>query len=262
MTCRELHRYFEDYSSMNIGVEAFPAGLVGHANSCSTCRQFVEARTELGANLRLLRNSSPPISASLDGAVLANYRSYVAELHPVPPKASATGKRELARFAKSAPARKQVNLLAAFGWTAALAAAMIVTRLQLSLFFPSEDTIASKAQSHTVPLLKAPQITNNGYEGTMVPAKAELARPRVPSHRAGRKKPDHSLTEQASVPPVGFRSLMYCDQLSCAGAMQIVRVQLSSSAEFMPASMRTNQVVLADVLVGPDGIARGIRIVE
>jgi hypothetical protein len=63
--------------------------------------------------------------------------------------------------------------------------------------------------------------------------------------------------------PEGFRSLMYCDELSCNGGMEVVRVQLPSpAAGFMPASASGNRAVSADVLVGADGFARGIRIVH
>ena len=55
---------------------------------------------------------------------------------------------------------------------------------------------------------------------------------------------------------------MYCDELSCDGGMEVVRVQLpSSAAGFMPVPTVGNRVVTADVLVGADGFARGIRIV-
>ena len=57
---------------------------------------------------------------------------------------------------------------------------------------------------------------------------------------------------------------MYCDELSCVGAMEMIRVQLPSSrvAGLTPASTLPNGVIFADVLVGPDGIARSIRIEE
>ena len=56
---------------------------------------------------------------------------------------------------------------------------------------------------------------------------------------------------------------MYCDELSCVDAMSVIRVQLPPfAAGFAPASMTNNDVVYADVLVGSDGIARSIRIVQ
>ena len=55
---------------------------------------------------------------------------------------------------------------------------------------------------------------------------------------------------------------MYCDELSCDGGMEVVRVQLPSlAAGFMSVPTAGNRVVTADVLVGADGFARGIRIV-
>ena len=56
---------------------------------------------------------------------------------------------------------------------------------------------------------------------------------------------------------------MYCDELSCDGGMEVVRVQLPSlPAGLMPVPTAGNRVVTADVLVGADGFARGIRIVH
>jgi hypothetical protein len=56
---------------------------------------------------------------------------------------------------------------------------------------------------------------------------------------------------------------MYCDALSCGGAMQLIRVQLSSpAAAFEPAAASPDGAIYADVLVGSDGIARGIRVVR
>jgi hypothetical protein len=64
--------------------------------------------------------------------------------------------------------------------------------------------------------------------------------------------------------PEGFRSLMYCDALSCPGDMDMIRVQLPASAmaRQVPGFIQTSGSVTADVLVGPDGIARGIRLEE
>ena len=64
--------------------------------------------------------------------------------------------------------------------------------------------------------------------------------------------------------PDGFRSLMYCDVLSCPEAMDMIRVQLPTSAMPGPAAgfIQPSGSVTADVLVGPDGIARGIRYEE
>ena len=45
--------------------------------------------------------------------------------------------------------------------------------------------------------------------------------------------------------------------------MQLIRVQLpSSAAAFDPAAGSSDGAIYADVLVGADGIARGIRVVQ
>src|SRR5262249_47443400 len=63
--------------------------------------------------------------------------------------------------------------------------------------------------------------------------------------------------------PTRFQSLVYCDPFSCSGAMDVIRVRLPSPVlRTTPFSGGTDSLVSADVLVGPDGIARGIRVVE
>ncbi|MGA8441532.1 MAG: hypothetical protein WB762_23595 [Candidatus Sulfotelmatobacter sp.] len=45
--------------------------------------------------------------------------------------------------------------------------------------------------------------------------------------------------------------------------MQLIRVQLpASAAAFQPAAGSPDGAIYADVLVGSDGIARGIRVVQ
>jgi hypothetical protein len=45
--------------------------------------------------------------------------------------------------------------------------------------------------------------------------------------------------------------------------MQVIRVQLPpSAAAFEAAANSANGAIYADVLVGPDGVARGIRVVQ
>jgi hypothetical protein len=56
---------------------------------------------------------------------------------------------------------------------------------------------------------------------------------------------------------------MYCDAISCGGGMEVIRVQLpSQDFPLMAGNAAADTVISADVLVGADGIARGIRIVQ
>ena len=63
--------------------------------------------------------------------------------------------------------------------------------------------------------------------------------------------------------PAKFQSLMYCDQISCPGAMEVIRMQFPPPLlGLAPRSGAANGLISADVLVGQDGIARGIRVIE
>ena len=70
MTCHELRLYFEDSLRMDAD---FPCE-AEHLAHCTGCARFVEARHELGAGLRLVRESAPEPSAAFEAVVLANYR--------------------------------------------------------------------------------------------------------------------------------------------------------------------------------------------
>jgi hypothetical protein len=62
----------------------------------------------------------------------------------------------------------------------------------------------------------------------------------------------------------GYSNLMYCDPVVCSGPMQVIHIQVP--AEQVDAAAAQNQgkarksFVNADVVVGPDGVARAIRV--
>jgi hypothetical protein len=57
---------------------------------------------------------------------------------------------------------------------------------------------------------------------------------------------------------------MYCDQLNCGTPGEIVRVEIPASSLPMMGLVSDNHTgpVRADVVVGEDGIARAIRLVD
>ena len=248
MTCRELHSYFQGNLHGEINAPSASAEMAEHVGRCPECNRFVEGQKELTTNLRLVRDSAPPIPRSLDNAVVANYRRYVLE----------RSCRD-----KSVPVTKRISPRAVLGWAAALAITVIVAYGGIVLFSPREQVLIGTHQQGTAErstVLQAPSKGNNsaGLAQTIMP-KA----PNLPHHRAKRTRGAVSVAQQDDSLPTGFRSLLYCDQISCAGAMDVIRVQLPSSVlGLTPASARTNSAVFADVMVGPDGIARGIRVVE
>lgn len=62
----------------------------------------------------------------------------------------------------------------------------------------------------------------------------------------------------------GFVPLIYCDELNCATPGEIVRVEIPASSLPMMGLVNDNRSgsVRADVVVGEDGIARAIRLVD
>src|SRR5437762_11804660 len=72
MNCREIQAFFEDNSPKFDKADC--AEVTEHVSGCANCRQIADT----SARLHLLRESAPPFPASLDAAVLANYRRQIA----------------------------------------------------------------------------------------------------------------------------------------------------------------------------------------
>lgn len=244
MTCREFHSYFENPLLLETTVLDTSAELSEHVGDCPECNLFIEMQKELAVNLRLASQSAPQVPASLDRAVLANYRQYVAE------------RRVLTR---STSLRNRIRPVSVLAWAAALAAAILVAQEELLLFFPGNTATVTDRQ-HAAQPASPPQPPNTRTRAQVVAQKNPTREQTLPAHRKHRA-PVVSAPAPDSVFPA-FSSLLYCDQISCGGAMDVIRLQLPSSVlRSTQASARAN-LVSADVLVGSDGIARAIRIVE
>ena len=237
MTCHELRLYFEDPLRM----DAKSPRVAEHLAHCAECARFIEARRELGAGLRLVRESVPEPSEALKASVLANYRAQISGGHPT-------------------LVRSRTRRFTTVAWT--MAAAAVLALAGALLLHPARrlETSNSKIESAQPPIVE----TGTFEKGTnSVPWTNAASSPktRLRTAQQPRRAPQVATTKS----PVfeDFRSLMYCDALSCGGDMQLIRVQLpSSAAAFEPAAAAPYGAIYADVLVGSDGIARGIRVVQ
>jgi len=242
MTCQQLRWYFDQ---LNHDVHELPAEAMRHVSHCASCRGLADKRKEVLASLRLLRESAPTMTASLDAAVLASYRQRMAI-----PQLISTGSRW-----------KRPGI-----WRLAAAAAVAVVILAAAALV---RRTASSGKSH------AQQPPATEIARTSVPESPKAAQPGEHSNRRNvakatpRRPNDPDAYSLRVTPPIrqddsqGFRSLMYCDELSCEGGMDVVRVELPAlPAGFLPAPNMPIRSVSADVLVGADGFARGIRIVH
>jgi hypothetical protein len=236
MICHELRLYFEDPLRMDA---KFPRE-AEHLADCTECARFIEARRELGAGLRLVRESAPESSAALEAAVLANYRRRI------------TGDPTLVR--------SRTHRFTVVCW--ATAAAAVLALAAVLLLHPARRLETSKLRTESAqPPMEQPGISEKGASRVPWTNAASSPKTRLHSPRQPRRAPQ--LATAKSPASEVFRSLMYCDALSCGGAMQLIRVQLPSSAgAFEPAAALPYGAIYADVLVGSDGIARGIRVVQ
>lgn len=247
MNCQVVHACFEDPLRPDFDLRAASAEVAEHLVSCGDCRHFVESQRRLGAGLRLTQASAPSLPASLDAAVLNNYRKR-------------EWKPSLPLFRSGFPRRRRVAL---WGWSAVGAALVVAAVILLAPRKAAAPMVEKPQPAQPVASSQdatggAEHITSQAVDagptaGPSRPAPAEIADQHTPA--PGVVTPDAL--------PASFRGLMYCDALSCGGTMEVIRVQLPASAVALaPRSVSSGDAVFADVLVGPDGIARGIRIVE
>lgn len=255
MNCREIRSLFEEQSDANS--TSYPEyGVAEHLANCFACAEWVQSREELAASLRMTREAVPEISPSLDHAVLANYRRYTAET-AVPERATRG---------------RKFNPFTALAWGAALALAILVAAAELGLVLPRNEGGVWTDQKRAPAEIATTAAPADHPVASTVHASSSSARqarnkPRIAQEvRRPRDllaaKTTASGSELAESMPEGFRGLMYCDALSCGGPMEVIRLQLPLQQVLPAPGMGANSVVSADVLVGPDGIARGIRIVE
>lgn len=234
MTCQELRLYLED----QLGMDANFSAEAEHLAHCAECARLVEERRELRASLRLIRESVPQPSMALNSRVLANYHRQIA-----------AGPLAAAHSIFKRPAAVVISC------SAAVATLALATALLLHLPRRPENSTAKIAH----PSLSRPDTPMNAANHVS-PVTPDQSIKTTRSHVARRRRSVLPVVETPGTVADDFRSLMYCDRLSCGGDMLLIRVQLPSAAPFGPASPAADQIVYADVLVGPDGVARGIRV--
>jgi hypothetical protein len=238
MTCQQFHDHLRNAEDLDFDPAGLSPEILQHISACATCKALVEQRSELGMSLQQFRNSAPEISASLDAAISASFR----KLNELP-------------FASSSvtPNRKRTPPMPVITCSAAVVAAAVIAVLILPI---KKANLRAVPDVPAAPVISSefPKLPSNGA----VQLESSLAL-RSNGHELNQWR--SSTSETYSQVPSGFTSLMYCDQLSCAGDMEVVRVQLSPSMLGLPPRRSDPAAtIVAEVLVGADGIARGIRI--
>ena len=251
MTCKEIYAYFESDPSGAVRLLQESAELSEHATKCPECRGFVEEYRALAKCLHAVRDSAPEIAASLDAAVLAGYRTFMSERSHVSERS-----RNLAA-ANSFAGR--VGLHGAFG-LAALAVAVVIACGAIFLFVPHEPHVSHQNSTEQGPVVP-PTIAASTIQARVATQTSASKTPKSLVASAKHVSTTKSVALSENSFSSGFQGLMYCDQLSCPDTMDVIRVQLPSP-RFSSGPPEASEFVYADVLVGSDGIARGIRVVE
>ena len=244
MTCKELcHSWETNESGLNLLPDS--AELAEHAEICPECHRFVAERKELAKLLQRVRDSAPRTPASLDGAVLDGYRRFLSGQH---------------RSVVPARWASRISLGGALGWGAVVAFACVVAYGAMLLLIPYQHGHARHV-TQWQPVGAPPVATRDKPPMDRTRRSRRQTLKSVASNQI-RRQPISTAEPEARL-PTGFHGLMYGDQFSCPGAMDVIRLELPPPVLGMtPASAGAQGLVSADVLVGADGIARGIRVVQ
>ena len=245
MTCDDFRAYWEMHPEAAAPLQSNPTELSEHLSGCMDCTRFLEEEAEVSKCLEIMRSVTPDVPRSLDASVRAGYRAFIRD------RSRASGRDPLAIW----PA-----LRGALGWAGAFGFAAVVAYGGVLLLLPRQASRIGRPVT-TEPRVASQTTLPVNKENVAIPGPTPKRRRSITASR--QKSEPTRVSRQDNGLPTRFQSLMYCDSFSCSGAMDVIRVRLPSPVlRTTPFSGGAGSLVSADVLVGPDGIARGIRVVE
>jgi hypothetical protein len=252
MTCNEMRSYFERQEPAAPRRD-LAAAVASHLRTCPNCGPEFQAQIELLGILNLVQDSAPATSPSLDSAVLETFR--------------ARGSHVAAPRAVSFFRQPAAPLL----WRCAIAAMIVLAAMILFAYRRSAakpPLEAGRFVPPASPLKDLPQkdslqnaLSSNSAANTAAQHAPVQVRPNRRTERTATRRAALAANPRNSW-PADFNGLMYCDSLSCSEGMEIIRMQLPAPPAQSPGAATAQNPVFADVVVGPDGIARGFRIVR
>jgi hypothetical protein len=226
---------------------------LAHAGECPRCAEYLDEERRLTLKLGFLSQAlhSQEAPARLESALLTAFREHAAHTEGSVPLHA--GPRFWARQKF-------------WGWATTAAALAAVIALAVGIYsrrrsqteVPDASVSAPATQIHeNAPTTAA----NSQQDDTQQQATIHTVRhPRKLSPRVRSGNGPLTTVSDNS----GFVPLMYCDQLNCGTPGEIVRVEIPASSLPMMGLVSDNHTgpVRADVVVGEDGIARAIRLVD
>ena len=119
----------------------------------------------------------------------------------------------------------------------------------------ADSSAVASAALGAAPAVEAAKASNGSAPLTQPPANAS---PLIHLASAGTAS---NVAKSASSTWPGYSNLMYCDPVVCSGPMQVVHIKVPAGQVKPNAGESVgNGFVNADVVVGPDGVARAIRV--
>jgi len=171
---------------------------------------------------------------------------------------------------RSAPIAWRLSRFFEVGTYVAVAAAIVVG-LFLGVRLLEQHSETVPVQSRSAPANTAPaqvtQATGNATQKEIasshkphaMAAKRDLALHPVSQSGSTRQPSPAAASQSGDDSEPEYVALMFCDPLSCSSDAQVVRMELPAAAA---TSDRDVQPLVADVVVGYDGVVRAMRIVE
>ena len=261
MTCREFIESAESLSPLQLQLmESKNQNLSAHARECSGCGKWMESQRALGGALQLLRAQTARSEASpkVEAAVLEAFRAQGFEpLADVEPH-------------RAAPAAWKLSRMFEVGAYLAVAAALIVGIFLGGRMWRDRQAPPTQAQVQqtTTPRpvnTKAAKLPDAGQSSARI--QTEVAQKPVNSAAtagtvASTKRPSSAAgtSGATTIDRQGFVAMMLCDPLICSGDEQVIRMELPGNAA--GSSDVSSEPVIADVVVGDDGLVRAMRIVN
>lgn len=260
MTCREFMNAAELLAPSQMPrIVAEDEGLAAHVHECASCGKWVESQRRLAAALQTLRASTEQREAGpeVEAAVMAAFRT-----RGFAPKVVAMPQR-------TPPALGRLNRFFEVGAYAAIAAALIVGLFLGARLLRDKQTASQPTQAQTVSVpaaLKGEVATTGAGSAEVKPAEtAAVAKPAGTGDARGvtttaKAKPAGTSADASSNERAGYTAVMLCDPLICSGDEQVVRMELPATAAGADGS--SGRSVMADVVIGEDGLVRAMRIVN
>jgi hypothetical protein len=247
MTCRELIDLADSLTLREVS-QASDEQIAQHTRECPKCAARLQERSMLAAAMQGLsaatanREAGPEVERSL---LLAFRQQGPAS---GPPK----------RVLGFTPAALRLSRWFEMGAYAAVAAACLIAILLGYRVWRHPAEMPIRVQN--TPSITLP--AHSGSTSTQAPeAPKVVATAETPARRESHSvsgvlpaSANAALTDEA-LAKAGYTDLMFCDPLSCSSDAQVVRMEL-------PAQGSAEQTVMADVVVGDDGLVRAIRIVN